>query len=164
MDFTAVQIGEEHILALRSFLLHGPEAWVPLQETMQKNNETAAGYTSLLFGAFEVAVRRRFAPTYTVGRIVRLVADLRITLGEDADAVNPIVAEDMIRRAVDAPPLKADVPDDLTAALNAQVCILLYLIGEADFDRVRLEQFIDEATAYTEQWLAARQNEQAEQR
>jgi hypothetical protein len=144
--------------------LEGPDAWVPLQEEMQSSDETAAGYMSLLFGAFEVAVRRRFAPTYTVGQIVRLVADLRITLGEDADEVNPIVAEDMIRRAVDAPPLKADVPDDLTATLNAQVCILLYLVGEADFDRAGLEQFIDETTAYTQQWLAARQSEQAERR
>ncbi|NEA27330.1 hypothetical protein [Actinomadura bangladeshensis] len=164
MDFSAVQIGEGNILALRSFLLEGPDAWVPLQEEMQSSDETAAGYMSLLFGAFEVAVRRRFAPTYTVGQIVRLVADLRITLGEDADEVNPIVAEDMIRRAVDAPPLKADVPDDLTATLNAQVCILLYLVGEANFDRVGLEQFIDEATTYTEQWLAARRSEQAERR
>jgi hypothetical protein len=164
MNISAVRIGEDNILALRSFLLEGPQAWIPLQDEMQKDDETAAGYNLLLFGAFEVAVRRRFAPTYTVGQIVRLVADLRIRLGEDAGEVNPIVAEDMIRRAVDAPPLKADVPDDLAATLNAQVCILLYLVGEADFDRVGLEQFIDEATAYTEQWLAARRSEQAEQR
>ena len=118
----------------------------------------------LLFGAFELAARRRFAPTCTVGQIVRLVADLRMRLGEDADAINPLIAEDMIRRAVDAPPLKAEVPDDLAAALTAQVCILLYLVGEADFDRAGLEQFIDEATAYTEQWLVARQSEQAGQR
>lgn len=164
MDFSAVKIREENILALRSFLLEGPEAWVPLQDKMRKDGETAAGYNLLLFGAFEVAVRRKFAPTYTVGQIVRFVADLRMRLGEDADEVNPIIAEDMIRRAVDAPPLKADVPDDLTATLNAQVCILLYLVGKADFDRVGLEQFIDEATTYTEQWLAARQSEQAAQR
>jgi hypothetical protein len=164
MDLSAVEIREENILALRSFLLKGPEAWMPLRGDIQKDDETAAGYMSLLFGAFEVAVRRKFAPTYTVGQIVRFVANLRIRLGEDANEVNPIIAEDMIRRAVDAPPLKADVPDDLTATLNAQVCILLYLVGEADFDRAGLEQFIDEATAYTEQWLAARQSEQAEQR
>jgi hypothetical protein len=65
----------------------------------------------------------------------------------------------MIRRAVDAPPLKADVPDDLTATLNAEVYILLYLMGEADLDRAGLEQFIEEATAYTKEWLAARRVE-----
>ncbi|MER7544082.1 hypothetical protein ABTW95_13855 [Spirillospora sp. NPDC127506] len=161
MDFSAVKVKEENILALRSFLLEGPEAWAPLQEEMQRDDETAAGYMSLLFGAFEVAARRRFAPTYTVGQIVRLVADLRMRLGEDADLINPLIAEDMLRRAVDAPPLKAGVPDDLTATLNAEVYILLYLIGEADFDRAGLEQFIEEVTAYTEQWLAARRSEAA---
>ena len=160
MDFSAVRIREENILALRAFLLEGPQAWVPLQDEMQKDDETAAGYNALLFGAFEVAVRRRFAPTYTVGQIVRLVADLRMRLGEDSDVIDPLVAEDIIRRAVDAPPFKADVPNDLRAAVIAQVYILLYLVGEADFDRAGLEQFIEEATAYTEQWLAARQSEQ----
>jgi hypothetical protein len=164
MDYSLVKIREENILALRSFLLEGPEAWAPLQDQIQKDDETAAGYMSLLFGAFEVAVRRRFAPTYTVGQIVRLVADLRMRLSEDADIINPIIAEDMIRRAVDARPLKASVPNDLTATLNAEIYILLYLVGEADFDRAGLEQFIDEATTYTEQWLAARQSEQAGQR
>ncbi len=163
-DFSAVNIQEHNILALRSFLLEGPEAWASLHDEIQKDDETAAGYMRLLFGAFEVAVRRRFAPTYTVGQIVRLVADLRMRLGEDAHVINPIVAEDMIRRAVDAPPLKADVPDDVSATLNAEVYVLLYLVGEANFDRMGLEQFIDEATAYTRQWLAARRNEPAEQR
>jgi hypothetical protein len=55
--FFAVRIGEENIRALRSFLLEGPDAWVPLQEEMQSNDESAAGYMSLLFGAFEVAAR-----------------------------------------------------------------------------------------------------------
>ncbi|GAA4390811.1 hypothetical protein GCM10023088_67190 [Actinomadura verrucosospora] len=159
MDYSIIRIGEENILALRSFLLEGPVAWVPLHDQMQVDDETAAGYMSLLFGAFEVAVRRRFAPTYTVGQIVRFVADLRIAASEDANLINPIIAEDMVRRAVDAPPLKAPVPDDLTATLNAQVFILLYLVAEMDFDRAGLEQFIDEVTDYTEQWLAARRDE-----
>uniref|UniRef100_UPI0037C8B6B8 hypothetical protein n=1 Tax=Actinomadura sp. TaxID=1989 RepID=UPI0037C8B6B8 len=95
MDYSLVEIREENILALRAFLLEGPQAWVPLQDEMQKDDETAAGYNALLFGAFEVAVRRRFAPTYTVGQIVRLVADLRMRLGEDADVIDPLVAEDI---------------------------------------------------------------------
>ncbi|WP_149263645.1 hypothetical protein [Actinomadura sp. K4S16] len=156
MDYSTVEIREKNILALRSFLLEGPEAWVPLQDELQVDDETAAGYMSLLFCAFEVAMRRKFAPTYTVGQIVRFVADLRIAAGEDADLIDPLIAEDMVRRAVDAPALKATVPDDLTAALNAEVFILLYLVAEMDLDRAGLEQFIEEVIAYTEQWLAAR--------
>ncbi|GGT94404.1 hypothetical protein [Actinomadura citrea] len=159
MDYSIVRIGEENILALRSFLLEGPEAWVPLQDEMQVDDETAAGYMSLLFCAFEVAVRRKFAPTYIVGQLVRFVADVRIAAGEDANLINPLVAEDMVRRAVDAPLLKETVPDDVSATLHAQVFILLYLITEMDLDRAGLEQFIEEVTAYTEQWLAARRAE-----
>ncbi|WP_141584432.1 hypothetical protein [Actinomadura sp. WMMA1423] len=161
MDYSAVRVGEENILALRSFLLEGPEAWVPLQDEMQVSDETAAGYMSLLFCAFEVAVRRKFAPTYIVGQLVRFVADVRIAAGEDASVINPLIAEDMVRRAVDAPPMKEDVPVDVSATLHAQVFILLYLVAEMnlDRDRAKLEQFIEEVTDYTDQWLAARRDE-----
>jgi hypothetical protein len=91
-----------------------------------------------------------------VGQIVRFIADVRIAAGEDANLINPLIAEDMVRRAVDAPPLKEAVPDDVSATLHAQVFILLYLIAEMDLDRAGLEQFIEEVTSYTEQWLAAR--------
>ncbi|GAA1855974.1 hypothetical protein [Actinomadura bangladeshensis] len=163
MNYSIVEVREENILALRSFLLEGPEAWAPLAEQIQVDDETAAGYMSLLYGAFCVAVRRRFSPTYTVGEIVRLVADMRIKAEDDAGLINAFVAEDMIRRVVGAPPLQDGGTDDVRTVLYAEVCILLYLVGEADFDRAGLEQFIDEATAYTEQWLAARQREQAGQ-
>lgn len=128
---------------------------MPLQDEIQKDDETAAGYMSLLYGAFTIAVRRRFSPTYTVGEIVRFVADLRIKAEEDADLINTLAAEDMIRRAVDAPPLKDGGPDDLQAVLNTEVYILLALVAEADFDRAGLEQFVEDATAYTQNWLAA---------
>ncbi|WP_412518534.1 hypothetical protein K8Z49_10935 [Actinomadura madurae] len=158
MDYSRIKVGEEHILALRAFLLKGPKAWAPLQARMQKDDETAAGYMALLYGAFSLAVRRIFSPTYTVGGIVRFVADLRINAEDDADLINPLVAEDLVRRAVDAPLLKGDVPSDLTAVLDAEIYILLHLVAEADFDRAGLEQFIEDATAYTEQWLAMRQS------
>ncbi|XRQ02703.1 hypothetical protein ACN3XK_39610 [Actinomadura welshii] len=153
MDYSRIKIREENILALRSFLLEGPEAWIPLRDEIQKDDETAAGYMSLLYGAFNVAVRRKLSPTYTVGDIVRFVADLRISAGEDARLINTLVAEDLVRRAVDAPPPKDGGPDDVETVLPAQMFILLHLVAEADFDRAELEQFIEETTAYTEQWL-----------
>ncbi|TYB42689.1 hypothetical protein [Actinomadura chibensis] len=159
MDYSAVEIREENILALRSFLLEGPQAWVPLQDDIQVDDETAAGYMSLLYGAFSVAVRRRFSPTYTIGQVVRFVADLRIEAAEAANLIDTIVAEDLIRRVIGAPPLKKDGVGDVQAVLYAEVFVLMYLVGEAGFDRAGLEQFIEEVTAYTEKWLAARQDE-----
>lgn len=159
MDYSSIDVREENILALRSFLLEGAEAWVPLQDELQKDDETAAGYMTLLYGAFNVAVRRRFSPTYTVGEIVRFVADLRTMAGEDAHLVNTLVAEDLIRRAVGAPPPRDGGPDDAETVLPAQIFILLHLVAEADFDRAELEQFIEETTAFTQQWLDAQRAE-----
>ncbi|MEU4823002.1 hypothetical protein AB0H37_14100 [Actinomadura sp. NPDC023710] len=159
MDYSAIKIREENILALRSFLLEGPEAWAPLEDKIQVDDETAAGYMSLLYGAFYVALRRRFSPTYNVGEIVRLVADMRIKAGDDAGVINTLAAEALIRRVVGASPLQETGPDDVRTVLNAQIFIMLYLVAEMDLDRASLEQFIDEVTAYTEQWLAARRAE-----
>lgn len=162
MDYSAIRIREENILALRSFLLEGPDAWVPLQDELQKDDETAAGYMSLLYGAFNVIVRRRFAPTYTVGDIVRFVADLRIEAGEHAHLIDTLAAEAMIRHAVDAPPPKDDGPDDPETVLPTRILILLCLVDDAGFDRAGLERFIEDTTAYTEMWLAARREASAE--
>ncbi|MES9539925.1 MULTISPECIES: hypothetical protein [unclassified Actinomadura] len=158
-NFLEIQITEENILALRSFLLEGPEAWVPLKDKIQANNKTAAGHMSLLYGAFCVAVRRKFSPAYTVDEIVQLVAEVRVKAQEDAGLINVPLAEDMVRAAVGAPTLHIGGADDLRAVLYAEVFILLYLIAEMDLDRAGLEQFIEEVTAYTEQWLAARRAE-----
>ena len=158
-NFSTVRIGEENILALRSFLVEGPAAWESLQDKLQADDETAAGYMSLLYGAFCVAVRRRFSPRYTVGEIVQFVADVRIAAGEDAGLVSPLVAEDMIRRVVGAPPPGDGGSDDVRAVIYAELFVLLYLVAEADFDRAGLEQFIEEVATYTEQWLAARRAE-----
>ncbi|TYB42683.1 hypothetical protein [Actinomadura chibensis] len=158
MDYSAVEIGAENISALRSFLLEGPPAWEPLRSEMH-SDEVAAGYMSLLYGAFCVAVRRRFTPFYTDGEIIRFVADLRITAGPDARLINTLAAEDMIRRVVGTPPLEDSVLDDVETVLYAEVFILLYLVGEANFDDADLDDFIQDATVCAKEWLAARHAE-----
>ncbi|TDD75092.1 hypothetical protein E1293_28780 [Actinomadura darangshiensis] len=162
MRYSAVEIREENIYALRSFLLIGPEAWGPLRSKMQ-TDETAASYMSLLYGAFCVAVHRKFSPTYTVGDIVRYIANLRIMAREESELINPLVAEDMIRRVLNAPPLQDGGPEDVETILHAEVFVLMNLVAEAEFDGVSLEQFIDEATAFTKEWLSVQQAKTAEQ-
>lgn len=158
MDYSAVEIGAENISALRSFLLEGPPAWEPLRSEMH-TDEAAAGYMSLLYGAFCVAVRRRFTPLHTDGEIIRFVADLRITAGPDAGLINSLAAEDMIRRVVGAQPLEDTGPDDVETVLYAEVFILLYLVAESNFDDAALDDFIQDATIYAKEWLADRRAE-----
>lgn len=158
MNYSLVEIRDNNILALRYFLLEGPEAWAPLQYELRQDDETAAGYISLLLGAFSVAVRRRFSPTSSTAEIMHFVTDFRITL-EDAGLINPLVAEDVIRRTVDASPLDDDEPEDLMAVLHTKAHILLHLAAEADFSEHELDQFIEDVVGYTREWLAARRAE-----
>ncbi|WP_344906904.1 hypothetical protein [Actinomadura meridiana] len=155
-----VDIRDNNILAFRHFLLEGPQAWEPLKRELQTDDETAAGYVSLLLGAFSVAVRRKFSPSCTVADIVRFVADLRIKAEEDSVTIDPLFIEDVIRRAVDAPPLNDDEsPGDLTSVLNAKVFILLHLVAESNFSEPDLDRFIEDVTNYTRDWLAAQRTE-----
>ncbi|GAA4241795.1 hypothetical protein GCM10022254_72100 [Actinomadura meridiana] len=156
MDYSAVRIGEENILALRALLLEGPAAWTPIHEQVQEDDETAAGYMSLIVGAFHVAVLRKFSPTYTSSDIIQLVAEVRIALAESGGTLNALVAESLIREVLNAPQLKDDGGNDVEDVVLAHVFVLLFLVVEADYDRAGLEQFIEDATAQTEKWLAAR--------
>jgi hypothetical protein len=156
MNYLLVDIRDNNILAFRHFLLEGPEAWAPLKRELQTDDETAAGYVSLLLGAFSVAIRRKFSPSCTTADIVRFVADLRIKAEEDSVTIDPLFIEDVIRRAVDAPPLNDDdSAGDLTAVLNAKVFILLHLVAEANYTEAELDRFIEDVTNYTRDWLAA---------
>ncbi|WUI02412.1 hypothetical protein OHR68_11610 [Spirillospora sp. NBC_00431] len=157
MNYLLVEIRENNILALRHFLLEGPEAWAPLKYELQKDDETAAGYVALLLGAFSVAVRRKFSSADALADIVRFVAELRIKAEEDAIPLDPLLTEDAIRRAVDAPPLMKDCEsgDGLTTVLNTKVYVLLHLVAEAEFTKAGLEEFVEDVTTYTRDWLAA---------
>ncbi|TMQ98962.1 hypothetical protein ETD83_18770 [Actinomadura soli] len=157
MNYLLVDIRENNILALRHFLLEGPEAWVPLKYELQKDDETAAGYVSLLLGAFSVAVRRKFSPVCALADIAGFVAELRVKAEEDTVPLDLVLTEDAIRRAVGARPLMQDSEsdDDLTTVLNTKVYVLLHLVAEAGFTRADLEEFVEDVAAYTRDWLAA---------
>ncbi|TDB83927.1 hypothetical protein E1264_26440 [Actinomadura sp. KC216] len=157
MNYLLVDIRENNVLALRHFLLEGPEAWVPLKYELQKDDETAAGYVALLLGAFSVAVRRKFSPDYALDDIARFVDELRIKAEEEAVPLDLLLTEDAIRRAVAAPPLMKDSEsdDELTTVLNTKVYVLLHLVAEADFTPADLEQFVEDVAAYTRDWIAA---------
>ncbi|WP_147339620.1 MULTISPECIES: hypothetical protein [Actinomadura] len=146
-------------MALRHFLLDGPSAWQPLHGEFRKDDETAAGYVSLLLGAFSVAVRRRFPPNCDAAEIMRFVTELRISHQDEPGLINPLVAEDVIRHTVDASPLDDDGSQDLTTVLGIKAHILLYLVAEAGFSDAELDRFIDDVVAYTGNWLAARRAE-----
>lgn len=158
MDWSVVEVNEEHAAALRSHLVDGPDAWEPLQ-AKTTTDEDAAGYMSMLYAAFAVAVRRKFSTNPTVGQVVRFVADLRAAAADDANLIDPLVAEDMIRRVIGAPSPRDGGPDDPETVLSAQNTMLLVLVAEAEFDMAGLGDFVIDAAEFAKKWVAARQGE-----
>lgn len=159
MDWAVVEIGEEHVEALRAYLAGDTEAWHAIQSEMT-TDETAAGYMSLIYAAFATAVRRKFSPTYTTPDIVRWVADLRIALGEDGEQLNARVVENLIQDVLGDPASREhEGLNDPYAVVPAECATLSVLVGEAEFDGAGLEEFIADAAEFARDWVATRQRE-----
>ena len=59
----------------------------------------ASGISELLYAAFTIAARWKFAPSWESGDIIRFVADVRGSSGEAYGILNPAVAENQLRAA-----------------------------------------------------------------
>ncbi|RFS82488.1 hypothetical protein D0T12_27205 [Actinomadura spongiicola] len=162
MDWAAVKIDDDHAAALRAFLDGDVETWEDLYSRMT-TDEAAAGYMSMIYAGFVVAVRRRFSPTYTTPEIVRWVADLRMTLGDDGEQLNPRVTENLMRDVLGDPDLRSDDGiDDPYAVIPAQCAVLSELAAEVVIDEATLEEFIKDSVDFAEQWVSARQGQTRE--
>ncbi|WUH96970.1 hypothetical protein OHR68_25905 [Spirillospora sp. NBC_00431] len=156
IDWSAVEIDDEHIAALRSLLQGDPGA--SEKYASGTDDAAASGYTMVIYSAFAVAVRRRFSPKYTHAQLARYVADLRISLGADASQINPRVAESMMRAALGDETLKDHEPygADLSTMVVAELAILDDLAQGAELD-----DLLNEAADHAHRWLAAERAKQA---
>lgn len=86
--------------ALRAFLIHDADGMMP--QTFQLGDAAMPGYLSLAHAALSLAARRRFAPRFTSGDLVRYVAAVRVARLADGDEfdVDPQVTEGVLRRAL----------------------------------------------------------------
>ncbi|MFI0370841.1 hypothetical protein ACH35V_23470 [Actinomadura sp. 1N219] len=159
-DYTDVELHDEHIAALRSLLKFDLAA----AEVYENETEDAAaiGYTLMVYSAFAVAVHRKFAPTYSMAQILRYVADLRISLGDNASQVNPRVAECMIRAALGDETLDDHEPygADMQAMMDVEMTVLLDLADKARFNQAGLDKFLRDSADYARRWLTVQQARQ----
>ncbi|RKS73724.1 hypothetical protein BZB76_4427 [Actinomadura pelletieri DSM 43383] len=163
MDWAAVEVGDEHAAALRAFVDGDIEAWESLHDRMT-TDETAAGYMSMIYARFAVAVRHRFSPTYTTPEIVRWVADMRIALEEDGEQLNPQVTENLIRSVLGDPDLRiGDELEDPYAVIPAECAVLSKLAAELVTSETELEKFIRDSAEFAKQWVAAKQSQAREE-
>ncbi|MFG2248612.1 hypothetical protein [Spirillospora sp. NPDC048823] len=166
IDWAAVTIEDDHVAALRLLLQDGPQAWERLQRQEMSTDQGAAAYMQMFHAVFTIAVRRKFAPTYTAHDIVRYTAKLRIELKEHGDDdVNPRIAENAIRGALGDPTLRSDdrveaIEDvqGLEYLIAAQMVVLFdVLLAEEESDEGAAEEYVREALDLARRWVRERQ-------
>src|SRR3954454_6856969 len=109
------------------------------------------GYGELVWAAFVLAVRHRFAPEWTVPQIVKYAAAARAAWGKDADEIAQHAAETMLRRALDHN-VSADL--DELAKGRAQVFLLSELIADEQFDNTQVDELLAKARVLADNWLS----------
>ncbi|WUH98556.1 hypothetical protein OHR68_34400 [Spirillospora sp. NBC_00431] len=152
-DYSGVVVRDEHILALRLFLLGDPEWLKPLKHP----ESDGVAYTLMVYSAFAVAVRRKFPPTFTFTQIVRYVANLRISVMTDPHEIDPRVIENLIRAALGDASVDKEPKPATETAVAAELVILEDLLPESVPDEASLEEFLEESAAFARGWLATRQ-------
>ncbi|MFI0405844.1 hypothetical protein [Actinomadura sp. 3N508] len=172
IDWSVVEIGDEHIAALRLPLQEGPEAWQRLQKELTTSDQAAAGYVQMFHAAFYVAVRRKFAPRYSVHDVVRYVAELRIELKKYSDEdLSPRIAENAIRGSLGEATLQkennplVDGDEKNLEHLMAVELLVLFdvLLTEEKSGEGGVEDYVREATHLARRWVSERQNAQAKE-
>jgi hypothetical protein len=104
--------------------------------------EDGLGYSALVTGAFIKAVDRRFGKASAKGSVVEFVADARSRSDEMADAVDPRVAERLIRKVTDG---ESTEDIDVKTSSAAKLLLIAALIADEDVDNNGLEAFLSDA-------------------
>jgi hypothetical protein len=136
-------VTDEQVATLRAHLTGEVEEYQRLWGRLDRD-AAKTGYMALLAAAFFEAVDRRFAKDGTVADVIEFVGGLRARLGEDADEVDPIVAERLIRDALGDGTI-ADLDEDTIVA--TKVILLTALISDEQLDEVGMDEFMAKSRA-----------------
>lgn len=140
-------VGDQHVAALRAFLAMESDYFSGISGRLIKDGDVA-DYGGLVYAAFVTAVRRRFAPTWTVPQVVRFVGEMRVDLLRDGIDIDPRTAEILVRRALGD---GIDVRLEEEASARAQIFLLLVLIDDEGLDDAGLDAFLAQARSLADQ-------------
>jgi hypothetical protein len=140
-------VSNVQVAALRAFLgLRADDTERLTQQLIEA--DLLEGYGELISGAFTVAVRRRFLPTWTMSDLIRFVAVVRARLLGDEIDIDPRTAEIAMRRAL-GDGIAARLDEEATA--RAQIFLLGELIIDEDLDDTGLDEFLATARELADQ-------------
>jgi hypothetical protein len=105
----------------------------------------ASGIGELLYAAFTIAARWKFAPSWESADIVRFVADVRDSSGEAGGILNPAVAENQLRAALGQEPAGGCREEEATA--RAQLILLSVLANRPGLTARGLDKLLSDGRA-----------------
>jgi hypothetical protein len=142
----AVPVIDRQLAALRAFLRQDAEQ-IEYQHQRLAEDDGLAGYERLVYAAFVIAARRRFAARWSIPDIVRYVARARIALSGSGLDIDPRVAEIQLRRALgDA----AFGEFDDRSKARTQILVLAQLIDDEGLDDARMSEFLEAVRSFTD--------------
>lgn len=142
-------VADEQAATLRAYLAGDFEGHQRLFSQLDRA-AISQGYSTLVSAAFCTAVGRRFAEDGSIAAVVNFVADVRARHLKDPDAIDPQVAERLIR-AVYTDEEIADLPRD--AKFQTQFILLYPLVTDEQYGEVVLDEFLSEARKLADDWL-----------
>ena len=146
-------IQHEHLAPVRLFLTGDPDGLKPFEE--DPNTPSVKAERWLFSMATAVGVRWRFGDSFTRQQIIQFVAEMRKSMGEYANDVNPRVAEELIRLALnDVRPGDVDLTNrDPELDLMATIAILERLREENIIAEERMDDFLQQTKQHAERML-----------
>jgi len=136
-----VPVTSTQITFLRAYLTGDQTAVASLSGQLSLPALTP-GLAELVYAAFVIAARSKFAPEPTHAGIIRFVAQTRVLLDGDRDILIPLAAERELCRA-----LGRDVSPwpDFAIRARAQMVLLDALIQSMTLDSPAIAQLLEEA-------------------
>lgn len=152
-DILEFAIRDEHLAPLRLFLSGDPDGLDPFEKEPDTPSVQAERWVFSM--GVSVAVKWRFGDSFTRQEIIRFVAELRKSMGEHAGDVNPRVAEELIRMALnDVQPGDVDLTNrNPELDLVASIAILDRLREENVVDEGNMDEFLRQTKQYAQQML-----------
>jgi hypothetical protein len=145
-----MSVTADEVATLRAYLAGDFDLHERLYERLEEAS-TRTGYMALIAAGFFEAVDRRFAQDRTMADVISFVGDLRSRTDELSEAIDPHVAERLIRHSLGEGSI-ADL-DDRTVA-GTQFLLLAGLVADEQFDDAGLESFMAEVRKLADQWTS----------
>ncbi len=110
----------------------------------------ASGMALLIHAAFVIAARRKFAPRYNRGEVIRYVAQLRALLYEKPWLLDPLTGDDELLAALGG---EVTATHEVGAVALARLSLLHALIASLNLDDQGIQELLDEARPAADQML-----------